>query len=205
MEVAGPYTPEPSAADRRSLRLAVLALLSRVDNGLRARQLFEAADNMTEQFGALSTLMEIGRGEHELQVFYDRWSHDRLVVDKWFALQATHAPPDLAVETVTTLTQHADFEWRNPNRFRALLGAFASNAAGFHHDSGEGYGLMASWLLKLDPVNPQTTARMLKSFETWRRYNPDRQAKMTAALKKILAAENLSHDTFEMVTRILSH
>ncbi len=205
MKVDAPYSPDPKAAGRRALRLAVLELLTRIDDGARARQLFEQADNMTEQFGALTTLMEIGKGQHELQLFYDHWSHDRLVIDKWFALQATHAPPDLAVGTVEGLTHHADFEWRNPNRFRALLGAFASNAAGFHHDSGDGYRLLADWLLKLDPVNPQTTARMLSAFETWRRYNPDRQSKMTAALKKILASENLSSDSFEMVTRILSH
>ena len=100
------------------------------------------------------------------------------------------------------LTQHPDFTMKNPNRFRATLGALAMNPAGFHHASGRGYAVLADWLIQLDPLNPQTTARMCSAFETWRRYDADRQALITAQLDRILAVEGLSRDTNEMVGRI---
>ncbi|MBM9595363.1 aminopeptidase N [Roseitranquillus sediminis] len=203
MEATGPYTPDSEAAARRALRLACLNLLTWVDRGDRARTLLTMADNMTEQFGAMTALMQVGLGARELFEFYCRWRDNRQVVDKWFSLQAAHAPPDLAADVVRSLTDHDDFDWRNPNRFRALFGAFASNAAGFHHPSGRGYDLVIEWLLKLDAVNPQTAARLLSAFETWRRYDPHRQQQMTAALRRVLVNENLSRETFELVTRIL--
>jgi aminopeptidase N len=203
MQVPGPYTPDAHAAGRRALRLETLALLSWSDEGVRAADLFRAAGNMTEQFGAITTLMQIGRGEQELAEFYGQWRHDRLVIDKWFSMQARHAPPRMAVQTVERLTRHPDFDVSNLNRFRALFGAFAANSAGFHNPTGHGYELMAEWLLRVDAFNPQTAARMLTAFETWRRYDARRQTQMTAALRKFLVRDGISRDTYEMVTRML--
>ena len=93
---------------------------------------------------------------------------------------------------------------KNPNRFRATLGALAMNSAGFHHASGRAYTLLADWLIRLDPVNPQTTARMCTTFETWKRYDAGRQARIAAELDRILATPGLSRDTTEMITRIRS-
>ncbi len=205
MTVSGPYSPDAVSAGRRALRLATLKLLSWSDGGARASRLFNHATNMTEQFGAVTTLMEVGAGREELAAFYHQWRDDRLVIDKWFAMQARHAPPLVAVEVVKNLSTHPDFDMSNLNRFRALFGSFATNAAGFHHPSGAGYILMAEWLSRLDAVNPQTAARMLVAFETWRRYDPRRQAQMTAALRNFLCSETLSRDTYEMVTRILGN
>ena len=125
------------------------------------------------------------------------------MIDKWFALQVSHAKPAQAAEITELLTRHVDFDWKNPNRFRSVMGALAGNAAGFHHNSGAAYALLADWLIKLDPLNPQTAARMSGVFETWRRYDADRQAQMRAALTRIQSTKNLSRDTSEMVTRIL--
>ena len=124
------------------------------------------------------------------------------MIDKWFMLQIVNAAPDEAAAVAERLTQHPDFSMKNPNRFRATLGALAMNPAGFHHASGEGYRVLADWLIKLDPLNPQTTARMCSAFETWKRYDADRQAKIGAELDRILAVEGLSRDTTEMVSRI---
>jgi aminopeptidase N len=203
MEVQGPYTPDADAAGRRALRLETLALLSWADEGARAAALFRTAGNMTEQFGAITTLMGIGGGEEELRDFYEQWRHDRLVIDKWFSMQARHAPPHMAVQTVERLTRHPDFDVANLNRFRSLFGAFAANSAGFHNPTGQGYDLMAEWLLRVDAFNPQTAARMLTAFETWRRYDSRRQTQMTAALRRFLTRDGISRDTYEMVTRML--
>ena len=100
------------------------------------------------------------------------------------------------------LTRHPDFTHKNPNRFRATLGALAGNHAGFHHASGRSYTLLADWLITLDPLNPQTTARMCSAFQTWKRYDSARQALMCAELDRILAQPGLSRDTTEMLSRI---
>ncbi|WP_373050730.1 aminopeptidase N [Thalassovita aquimarina] len=201
-QVDGAYRPDADQSGSRALANAALALISRLDGGAQAQAQYDSADNMTQQLAALGCLIAAGEGDRAVQAFYEQWKHDRLVIDKWFSLQIIQADPDRAVDTARALTQHADFTMKNPNRFRATLGALAGHPAGFHHASGAGYALLTDWLLKLDPVNPQTTARMCSAFETWKRYDKDRQGKILAQLDRILAQDGLSRDTTEMVTRI---
>ncbi len=201
-QVKAPYRPDADQAGARALANAALAIISRVDGGALATQQFESADNMTQQLAAWSCLLQAGAGDAATQAFYDQWQHDRLVIDKWFSLQIVHAGPEDTAEAATRLANHADFNIRNPNRFRATFGAMAMSPAGFHHASGKGYRVLADWLIKLDPLNPQTTARMCSAFETWRRYDDARQGLIRAELDRIFATPGLSRDTTEMVTRI---
>ena len=203
MRTEGPYRPNAEDAGKRDLSATVLALLTKVDGGKRAAAQFAAADNMTDEFAALSALLAQGLGAEESQRFHDKWRQDRLVMDKWFAAKLAYAEPDRAVQALEELTQHPDFTIKNPNRFRAVLGSFAGNHAAFHHGSGSGYAGLAEWLIKLDSVNPQTTARMSTSFETWPRYDAARRGKAREALTNILKTQRLSRDTTEMVTRLL--
>ncbi len=203
MAIHGPYQPTAGDAGQRALRQAALGYLSLVDDGVRAQAQYEAADNMTEQLGALSCLLEIGKAEAALASFRTQWQGDRLVMDKWFGLQAGLAAPEETAATIRRLTEDGDFDWKNPNRFRAVMGGLAMNAAGFHDPSGASYALLADWLIRLDPVNPQTTARMVTAFETWRRYDADRQGMMRENLRRLAATPGLSRDTGEMVGRIL--
>ena len=200
--VTDAYEPNAAQSGKRSLANAALSLLTRTDDGAMAQKQYDAADNMTQQLSALANLIRAGKGSTALQVFEAQWRNDRLVMDKWFGLQVMEADPEDAHEVVETLTKHADFNWKNPNRFRSVLGAFAAHHAGFHHASGAGYRLLADWLIKLDPVNPQTTARMCSAFQTWKRYDTDRQAMIKTELDRILAQPDLSRDTTEMLTRI---
>jgi aminopeptidase N len=108
------------------------------------------------------------------------------------------------VERAQALTEHPAFDWKNPNRFRAVLGALAMHHAAFHRADGAAYDLLADWLIRLDDLNPQTTARMAAVFQTWTRYDEDRRAKMRAALERIAAKPRLSSDTGEMVERMLA-
>ncbi|MGB8623411.1 MAG: aminopeptidase N [Paracoccaceae bacterium] len=203
MACPGPYSPDARDAGRRAMRQAALGYLSRLDDGAQAAAQFAQADNMTDQLGALSCLLAIDKGQEEIAAFYRQWSGDRLVMDKWFALQAAQAAPDKAAATARRLTEHPDFDWKNPNRFRAVIGALAMNAAGFHDPSGASYDLVADWLIRLDAINPQTAARMSTAFETWARYDADRQALIRAALERIRARDGLSRDMGEMVGRML--
>ncbi|MBI1218710.1 MAG: aminopeptidase N [Rhodobacteraceae bacterium] len=203
MAVPGPYTPDARGAGARALRLQALGYLTRLDHGTRARKQFAEATNMTEQLGALGCLLMIGAGEPELASFARQWAQDRLVMDKWFTLQVIEAAPDRMVALAEELTRHPEFDWKTPNRFRAVLGALAGNHAGFHHADGAAYRLLADWLIRLDPVNPQTAARMSTAFETWACYDADRQGMIRAELSRILATPGLSRDLAEMAARML--
>ncbi|WP_397543370.1 aminopeptidase N [Roseovarius salis] len=201
-QVAAPYRPDAEQSGARALANAALGMITRLDGGVLARTQFETASNMTQQIAAFSCLLQAGEGDDATRAFYDQWRHDRLVIDKWFMMQIVNARPETAADVAADLTAHPDFTVKTPNRFRAVLGALASNPAGFHHASGKGYALLADWLLRLDPLNPQTAARMCSAFETWRRYDPDRQALIAAQLDRILATPGLSRDMTEMASRI---
>lgn len=199
----GPFSPDARSAGRRALRLAALGLLTRLDDGAAATLAFAGANNMTDEIGALSALLDIGKGHEALQRFEARWRADRNVMDKWFALQIGYAAPDATAAVTEALTRHPEFDWKNPNRFRSVIGALSANHAGFHHASGAGYRLLADWLIRLDPLNPQTAARMSTAFETWPRYDARRRALASAELSRILAVPGLSGDLKEMVQRML--
>ncbi|CAN5811467.1 aminopeptidase N [soil metagenome] len=203
--VPGPYSPDAAAAGHRALRGRALALLTRRDPACAlARRQIEAADNMTEVMAALAVLVRHGEAGEALDAFYRRWRGERNVIDKWFAVQAAHAEPGTAVAVVERLAAHADFDWRNPNRLRALLGTFAaSNPAGFHARGGAGYRLFVDWLIRVDAVNPQTAARLAAALGTWRRYDPERQSAMRVELDRLAAHPGLSRDTGEILGRLL--
>ena len=203
MATPGPYSPEAGPAGRRALRLAAIRLLDRLDGGAGAQAIYDSAGNMTERLAALALLVAAGRAEPALADFEARFGADRLAMNKWFSVQCAHAPGDAAAATARRLAARADFDWKNPNRFRAVMGGLLANHAGFHHASGDGYDFYADWLIRLDPLNPQTAARMSAGFETWHRYDTTRQAKARAAMIRLQSVPGLSPDTQEMIDRIL--
>jgi aminopeptidase N len=160
---------------------------------------------MSEQLPALAALThaDAPQAAGALAAFLDRWRNDGNVIDKWLMVQATAPLPD-AVKRVAALSEQPVFDWLNPNRFRALIGAFASgNPSRFHAADGSGYRFVADWLIRLDARNPQTTARLAGAFETLGLYDPARQALMRQELERIAAAPGLSKDTGDIVGRIL--
>ena len=202
MKVAGPYNPAAEDAGKRALASAALSLITRTDKGALATELFDKADNMTEAQSALSCLIRANKAGDALESFYEKWKDDKLVTDKWFALQAANAPARKAVDVTRKLSEHPEFHWTNPNRFRSLIGAFATNQAGFHRADGAGYEFLTDWLIKLDAKNPQTTARMCGLFETWRRNTEGRQEKISACLERIASNPEISKDTSEIIGKI---
>jgi aminopeptidase N len=200
--IAGAFSPTADQAGQRALRLSALGVWARLDLApLRAAHL--SANNMTEVVGTLAHLLENGTGQDEVARFEARWQGERLVMDKWFSLQILCAAPDQAAAVTAKLTQHKLFDWKNPNRFRAVFGALSGNHAGFHNASGAGYALLADWLIKLDPLNPQTAARMSGAYETWARYDAGRQALIKGQLARIAAAPGISRNLAEMVARMI--
>ena len=198
------YSPGAEQAGRRALRLAVLGLLTRRDGGKLAAAAYARSGSMTETVGALSALLDVGQGKAELADFGARWRGNRNVMDKWYTLQVAHADPGEMAGVATRLLEAPDSDWKNPNRFRSVIGAIAANHAGFHHRSGAGYRLVADWLLKLDPLNPQTAARVSSAFETWARYDATRRKHAKAELARILETPGLSGDLREMAERMIA-
>ncbi len=207
-ETPGPYSPDAAAAGRRSLRNTALDLLvasGRADRGALALAHFEGAGNMTERMAGLSALVHAGLPEAEkaLSAFHDAFRNEPLVLDKWFAVQAT-APGAGTLDNVEALTGHPAFTMANPNRVRSLIGAFAQmNPTGFNRADGAGYRFVADRVLALDGKNPQVAARLLSAFRSVRVMEPARRAAAEAALRRIAATESLSSDTRDIVARIL--
>lgn len=192
----------------RALKNAVLHLLSYQKAGLNLadQQLTNSLNsNMTDSLAAMTALNrhDSGLREQAFSVFFTVWKHDALVMDKWFSLQAT-SPRSTTLGDVKLLTKHPLFDWKNPNKVYALIGGFcARNAVQFHQTSGDGYVFLREAVQKLDPMNPQVAARMVKPLTTWKRYDKERQAKMKQQLEIILGSAGLSPDVYELVTKSL--
>ncbi len=207
LQVPGPYRYDPAAAGRRSLVNHCLQLLAPVcaEGRELARKRYLHADNMTDRFGALKALTHAAPDEATelLADFYQRFEDQPLVIDKWFALQAT-VPGEATVERVQTLSGHAAFRLNNPNRCRSLLGSFAhGNPAAFHRPDGAGYRLVADTVIQLDRINPQVAARLVSSFNRWRKIEPVRRERMRSELERI-GTECRSSDVGEIVSRALA-
>ncbi|HEY4264226.1 MAG TPA: aminopeptidase N C-terminal domain-containing protein, partial [Micropepsaceae bacterium] len=208
LESKGAFSPDAVSAGRRSLRNAALRFLTAADDE-KAAQLadahYRAATNMTEMTAGLAALARTRSPLRDAAFghFHDRFRNDPLVLDKWMGLQATSPQPD-TVNRVRILMGHPVFSMKNPNRVRALVGAFAlGNPLRFHDRSGAGYRLLREVVQGLDAINPQTAARMAGAFETWRRYDPERQGLMRAELEAIASGSGLSANLYEMATKML--
>ncbi len=203
----GPYRIDGASIGRRALRNASLGYLAAAgaEGVALARRQFDGATNMTDVQAALEVLAATDTADREaaLRAFHGRWRADGLVLDKWFAIQATSARTQ-AVEDVRGLYRHPDFDLRNPNRVRALVGAFASaNQVRFHAASGAGYRFLADAIIALDPMNGQAAARLTNPFAAWRRHDAGRAALMREQMQRILGVAGLSRFTFEKVTTVL--
>ncbi len=202
---AEPFDPTPAAKGLRRLRgvaLGFLAAGGAADApGLAFRQ-FGDAGTMTDRQGALAVLASGTSPEREaaLDIFYHRYRDNPLVLDKWFTTQALAARDDTPAR-VEALARHPDFTIANPNRLRALVGAFATNQRAFHDASGRGYRFVADHVLAADRINPQGAARLIPPLGRWRRLEPRRAAIMQAELERVLAEPGLSRDVYEQASR----
>ncbi|MBE2294710.1 MAG: aminopeptidase N [Phycisphaerales bacterium] len=202
------YRADAAAIGRRALKNVCLEYLMRLDEAnlldLCLEQ-FQTAGNMSDQLGALVSLANHDGPERSaaLTAFYERWRGEALVVDKWLTLQATSYLPD-TLNLVKTLMGHEAFSLKNPNKVRALIGAFCqSNPVHFHAVDGSGYTFLADQILALNAFNSQIAARQVAAFTRWRKFDPIRQQGMQDQLERILEAPKLSPDVYEIVAKSL--
>jgi len=166
---------------------------------------YERADNMTDRLAALRCLVmeDTDAGRQYLQDFADRFAGDALVMDKWFALQAS-VPGDQTLAAVRDLMQHPAFSMKNPNKVRALLGAFSRNLPSFHATHGGGYTFLAEQTAALDRLNPQVAARLVSAFNSYKRLPPQARQLVEKELQNLKATAGLSKDVFEIVSSALT-
>jgi aminopeptidase N len=208
LATTAPFTATPEAIGRRSLKNLSLSYLMAIEDRAAidlALAQFREAGAMTDVLAALQLLAASDAPERAevLAAFHDRWTGEALVIDKWFAAQAT-APRETAAAEVEALLLHPAFSLSNPNKVYSLLGAFAGgNPVRFHAIDGSGYRLLAQQALTLDAMNPQVAARLFGAFTRWRQYDPARQALMRAELQRAVGTGALSPDSFEIVAKSL--
>lgn len=192
----------------RSLKNAALLLLLNVsdEHQTLAENQYRHATNMTDSLGALTALNSEDSVLRQtlLDDFQQRWSQTPLVMDKWLTLQATCAG-DERIDAIKTLMQHPAFSLSNPNRVRALIGAFAAaNLAVFHRQDGAGYQLLTDVIIELNTLNPQVAARIITPLIQFKKFDESRQVLMQQSLQQILALPQLSNDLFEKVSKALA-
>ena len=204
---ADPASLSGEAKGLRRLRGATLGLLGAGDpalGGALASRQYGAARTMTERQSALMVLATLGpdAAADALADFYARFEDDPLVIDKWFAVQAS-VPGEGNLEVIEALARHPAFTLANPNRLRALAGSFAGTPSAFHRADGRGYDWLAEMIVAADKKNPQTAARFVAPLGRWRRIEPTRAGLMRAALERILREPGLSKDVLELASKSL--
>jgi aminopeptidase N len=171
-------------------------------------QRFKDAGNMTDRFNALQALVSAGHAHAApaLARFYAQFKDEALVLDKWFALQAS--APDRGgnvLPAVRQLMTHPDFNLRNPNRARSVIFSYCSgNPGGFHRADAAGYVFWSERVIELDGTNPQVAARLARAMDRWKRLAEPYRSAACEALKRVAAKTDLSNDVREVVERALA-
>lgn len=202
------YTFNHESMARRALKntaIAYLASLNETETTELALNEYKRSTNMTEQYAALAALAQ-NPGDLRNEVlsdFYEKWKGDALVVNKWLALQAMSDIPG-NVDNVKKLLEHPAFDIRNPNKVYSLVGGFCGSAINFHAKDGSGYQLIGDLVLQLDKLNPQVASRVVTSLSRWKRFDSCRQENAKAQLERIVKAEGLSDNVYEIASKSLS-
>jgi len=190
-----------------NVALSLLGHLPQSDWLALARTQFVAAQNMTDRLAALSCLCNSNSKQRtqSLNEFYAQASDNKLVMDKWFSVQAS-ARRDNVLDDVKALYQHPDFDVKNPNRVRALLSGFAlNNPVAFHDAEANGYAFLADRVIELDAINPQVAARLITPLTRWNRLIRSQQVLMREQLLRVSSCASVSPDVYEMVSKSLEH
>lgn len=203
----GDYSVDHDAIGKRALRNCALSYLAKTEVGESLVEAqYQSADNMTDTMAAMvsANAAELPIRQTLMDDFSAKWSHDGLVMDKWFILQGSNPSSD-ALITIKATMGHKAFSLKNPNRTRSLIGSFAANnAVNFHSKSGEGYAFLGDILLDLNVSNPQVASRLIDPLLKYKKYDSDRQDLMKAQLQRLADLDNLAKDLFEKVTKALA-
>ncbi len=202
-KTTGIYVPNAADSGKRAVKNTALTYLSLLDDSLAQKQYYEAAQ-MTDKDAAVRVFAgkDTPQAKAIMNDFYQTYKKDSLVVDKWLAMQATANENSLAV--VKKLLHHEAFSLTNPNKVRALIGAFAANPTALHKADGSGYDFIVEQTLAVDKINPQIAATIPVALGKWKKFDAKRQSMMKAALTRIMNTPDLSPNTYEIVSKSLN-
>lgn len=204
---SGSYQYQQQDVNQRRLKNIALSYLAKTEWGESAiESQYSASDNMTDSLAALHSARDnnLNLFDKLMNDFENKWQDDPLVLDKWFALHAGANRNDILAR-LSLLFNHKGYKINNPNRVRSLVGTFTFyNPLGFHAIDGSGYRFVTDYLIKLDSINPQVTARLVTPLTQWRQYDDSRQQLMKQQLARIVDQTNLSNDVFEKVSKSLN-
>ena len=206
-QVTAAYQANGEQIAQRSLKNAALAywLASGSDEAKQAALTqYHDADNMTDQFAALSCVVhfDLAEADHLLDAFFEQWKHESLVVNKWLMLSAAREH-DQGLAQIETLMAHPNFDIKNPNKLRAVIGGLGQNVSTFHNVDGSGYAFLADQIILLDKRNPQIASRLCTPLTRWQRMVPALGQLMKGQLERI-AKQDLSKDVYEVVSKSLA-
>ncbi len=197
--------PWPQGVGDRMLTATVWAWRAAAGDGAAIAAAAAAVDgpSMTLARAGLRALQPLDHPAREqaMAAFYARWQDKPVILDAWFALEAS-APLADGLARVQRLLEHPRFDPAAPNSVRAVLGGLAGNPPVFHAADGSGYRFMAERIVELDRRNPITASRLAKVFSRWQSYGAARGAAQRAALEQ-MAGERLSTNTREVVEQCL--
>ncbi len=205
----GAYETDQLSIAKRRIKNLALAYLGTLETREAIDIIFgqfKKANNMTDTLAAFSILSDIECSENKeaVDLFYQKWSSDTLVLDKWFAIQAGSRLAG-TFDRVLELLNHKDFSLRNPNKVRSLISVFCDqNQFHFHRIDGKGYEFLADHVIILNKSNPQIAARMVASFNRWKKFDPQRRGSMKSQLERIVSSPDLSDNVYEIVSNALN-
>lgn len=203
----GSYSVEHDAIGKRALRNCSLSYLAKTEIGeALVEAQYQDADNMTDTMAAMgaANAAELSIRQTLMDDFSEKWSHDGLVMDKWFILQGSN-PSSEALSIIKETMNHKAFSLKNPNRTRSLIGSFAGgNAVNFHSKTGEGYAFLGDILIEMNESNPQVASRLVDPLLKFKKYDSDRQSLIKAQLQRLADLDNLAKDLYEKVTKALA-
>ncbi len=167
---------------------------------------FMTAPTMTERFTALYSLVHHDHSQSKdvLEKFYQEFSGNKLVMQKWMSVIASHSH-ESTLNQVLTIEKDPVYDQTIPNCVRALVGAFANNKREFHHASGRGYQFLGERIVKFDSLNPQLASRLSTFFKDYKKLDPKRKSLVKIELEKIMEKKDLSKNVFEIISKTLNN
>lgn len=137
--------------------------------------------------------------EYFINDFYQNWKSEYLVINKWFALIASSNHPS-TFKDVLSLSNHNDFNIKNPNRVYSLLLRFGDNIEIFHNEDHQAYEFFTDKLIEIDRLNPNVASRIAGAFDLVTKLEPNQALNMKRNIRRALDA-GLSANTYEILVK----
>lgn len=207
------HEPKSSQVDslsisKRSLKNRVLHILSSLDDekiAVITKLQYEESISMSDRVVALDILENSHPelSESAFKDFYTKYNEQTLVMNKYFSLFAASSRKG-TIDRVMALQNDPVYDEKVPNLVRSLIGVFARNYKHFHSKDGHGYAFVASKIIVIDEINPQMASGLCGAFKIYNKMNPINKSLMKKELEKIMAVKDLSKNSFEIISKILT-